>query len=445
MTSQPISQAVTARIFRCTLFLPACLVVLMMSGCFSPQSPLDGILLITVSSLRTDSLGCYGNTLAETPHLDRLARQGLLFKDVWSPAANSAPAFFSILTGKSVSDITKQSWKSSLLAPFKKFGWETMLSVSEPIITDQEAGQAGVDVFFSCVSKNVRFYRAKMNNDRVKAWLENRKGDRPLFCWVHYSDPAVPYDPPSPFFEFFCSQLIDDFPTDMTSPDFKSVFRDYMWLLYLAEVSYMDRQLGRLLDSWRETFRTGNSVIVVASLHGESFGENGIFFEPGNPNRETVSVPLIINGNPITQGTVEDVVSLTELIPALQKLANLPETGEEGPADGPLSMNLITNGSVHSTNGSPEALSAAPGAWSFRYGQWHYVLYNETVTYNDTDNYYTNPEYRKTIENGTSSLTWLGGTPAEASPTAEVRKRIDARFRELVNHIEKQPDPKERD
>jgi hypothetical protein len=108
-------------------------------------------------------------------------------------------------------------------------------------------------------------------------------------------------------------------------------------------------------------------------------------------------------------------------------------------------MNLITNGSVHSTNGSPEALSAAPGAWSFRYGQWHYVLYNETVTYNDTDNYYTNPEYRKTIENGTSSLTWLGGTPAEASPTAEVRKRIDARFRELVNHIEKQPDPKERD
>ncbi len=57
------------------------------------------IVLITVDTLRADHLGCYGNTLMPTPHIDRLARDGALFRRAITQAQNTNPALSSVLTG----------------------------------------------------------------------------------------------------------------------------------------------------------------------------------------------------------------------------------------------------------------------------------------------------------------------------------------------------------
>lgn len=432
-----ISRVSTARPRSRLILVTAVLAMTALAGgCANYQSPLRGILLITVSSLRSDALGCYGNTLAETPRMDRLARQGLLFRNAWSPAATSKPAFHSILSGNGFNLSAEKPQRlatESRLLPFKKQAWEIMMSISEPVLTYDQARAAGVDEFFTCLSQNVRFYRARMNNDLVRPWLEQRKGDRPLFCWVHYGDPAVPYDPPSPYFEFFCKDLANSFPDDLESSSLEAVFQKYLWMLYLAETSYMDRQVGRLLDTWEKLFSSRQSLVVVASLHGESFGENDIFFQSGSPHKETAIVPLIISGAHIAQGVVEDVVSLHELLPALQNLAKLPPGGQTEAPTGSLALSLGTNGSVRSDQGSGEALCAADGAWSFRHNDWHYVRYHSPVTYNGTDNYYTSLDYLKQVKEGTTSMVWLGKQDSGSSPSPSVQALIDSRLKQLLS------------
>jgi len=176
--------------------------------------------------------------------------------------------------------------------------------------------------------------------------------------------------------------------------------------------------------------------VVVASLHGESFGENEIFFQSGSPHKETAIVPLIISGAHIAQGVMEDVVSLQELLPALQNLAKLPPGGRtEGPT-GSLALSLGTNGSVRFNQGSGEALCAADGAWSFRHDNWHYVRYHSPVTYNGTDNYYTSLDYLKQVKEGTTSMVWLGKQYSGTSPSPSVQALIDSRLKQLLSETE---------
>ena len=59
----------------------------------------SNILLITADQLRSDALGCYGNTICRTPHLDALAQSGCLFENSFTPNPICVPAKASITTG----------------------------------------------------------------------------------------------------------------------------------------------------------------------------------------------------------------------------------------------------------------------------------------------------------------------------------------------------------
>src|SRR5436189_5481709 len=66
----------------------------------SPPAPRQlNLLLVTIDTLRADRLGCYGDSRIETPNLDRIARQGVLFENAVAPAPLTAPSHASMLTG----------------------------------------------------------------------------------------------------------------------------------------------------------------------------------------------------------------------------------------------------------------------------------------------------------------------------------------------------------
>jgi len=78
----------------------AATVVLGMVGCARPASPPPSILLVTIDTLRADHVGCYGARDAETPHLDRLAAEGVRFDEARSQVPLTLPSHATILTGR---------------------------------------------------------------------------------------------------------------------------------------------------------------------------------------------------------------------------------------------------------------------------------------------------------------------------------------------------------
>jgi tetratricopeptide (TPR) repeat protein len=111
--------------------------------------------------------------------------------------------------------------------------------------------------------------RAEETFAKFSRWLENN-GKNKFFGWVHYYDPHLPYDPPSPYKEEF-----DGDPYD-------------------GEIAYMDRYVGAVLDRLKEHGVLEKTIVVVAGDHGEGLGDkvetgHGIFLY-----EETLRVPLIL-------------------------------------------------------------------------------------------------------------------------------------------------------
>jgi arylsulfatase A-like enzyme/Tfp pilus assembly protein PilF len=142
---------------------------------------------------------------------------------------------------------------------------------------------------------------------RFEEWLTQEKPDR-FFAWLHFYDPHLPYTPPSPFSEQFSGDP------------------------YRGEIAFVDSQIGRALDLLKKTQSAGNTLVVVTSDHGESFGEHGEIGHGILTYDESLRVPLILNAGPRLPGgrVVEERVRLVDLSPTLLELLGLP-----GEVDGP--------------------------------------------------------------------------------------------------------------
>ena len=115
--------------------------------------------------------------------------------------------------------------------------------------------------------------------DRCLSWLA-RNDAEPFFVWLHYFDPHLPYDPPSPYDAMY--GLRYDGPADgdwyaLTRQQRSEIIGDAdsmrrMNALYDGEISYVDTELGRGLDYLKQRQLDNNLLLVVAADHGESMG-----------------------------------------------------------------------------------------------------------------------------------------------------------------------------
>ena len=112
--------------------------------------------------------------------------------------------------------------------------------------------------------------RAEETFARFSRWLENHWQNR-FFAWIHYYDPHLPYDPPSPYAEGSAGRPYD------------------------GEIAYMDHYVGAVLERLKAKGLLDNTLVVIAGDHGEGLGDkvetgHGIFLY-----EETLRVPLIIS------------------------------------------------------------------------------------------------------------------------------------------------------
>jgi len=194
------------------------------------------VLLITLDTTRADHLGCYGYPPAKTPHLDGLAREGIRFARVYCPAPLTLPSHCSIMSG--LYPVTHKVRNNGHDLPpgiktladiLKGRGYATAAFVSSFSVDSRFGIGRGFDVYDDTFQSQLPLKssnaerRAEETFGRFSRWLENNRGNR-FFAWVHYYDPHLPYDPPSPYREEFGSRLYD------------------------GEIAYMDHYVGAILE-----------------------------------------------------------------------------------------------------------------------------------------------------------------------------------------------------
>ncbi|MCC6408550.1 MAG: sulfatase [Planctomycetes bacterium] len=300
------------------------------------------VVLLSIDTLRADRLGCYGGPV-ETPSLDALARDGVLFEQSISQANITGPSHTSMLTGLYPAEHgvlanaqpiphRTRTWVEELGAQ----GYETAGFVSGFTLVDAASGLAErfdhyddhllvwrwmpeVCTRLRLVKNVIRWLNVRNARperpqrpdrpagetiDAVESWLAERaKVRRPYALFVHFYDPHVPYDPPAPFDRKYDAAWKDEPFVDwyaLETAQRKEWVRDpaklaHMLALHHGEISYADQQAGRLFELLRARGDFDDTLIVVTSDHGEELGEHQVFFDHGSTLYDTeLHVPLIV-------------------------------------------------------------------------------------------------------------------------------------------------------
>jgi arylsulfatase A-like enzyme len=182
---------------------------------------------------------------------------------------------------------------------FRDLGYRTWAAVSTRHLRHDVSGLGqGFDRMALPFQDDTR--RAGDTLDVVEAWLAD-PGPPAVFLWVHLFDAHSPYDPPAEHAAAYWPSDMDPRDPSLPDPGLPEIMLapaklqglrnlDYPFASYKGEVSYLDAELGRLLE--RAPFDTG--IVAFVADHGESFGEHRIYFGHSGLYPQTIQVPLIL-------------------------------------------------------------------------------------------------------------------------------------------------------
>ena len=298
------------------------------------------VLLVVSDDLNT-FIGCYGDARAKTPNLDRLAARGVRFQRAYCAYPLCGPSRNSFLTGLypnstgilDNAQIFRQTIPSQLSMPqaFRLAGYFTArigklyhynvpLSVGtnghdDPGSWELELNPAGVDrleefpritslvpgSFGGTLSWYASPHPDRRHTDGLMAddaaWVLERCGrdrSRPFFLAVGFFRPHTPYVAPrEPYFGMYPEremplvQGVEEDRRDIPAaalasakPEDASLTDDQRRLAmqaYYASISFMDAQLGRILDALDRTGLADDTIVVFTSDHGYHMGEHGLY------------------------------------------------------------------------------------------------------------------------------------------------------------------------
>jgi len=284
------------------------------------------VLLITLDTTRPDHLGCYGYKDASTPNIDRLAEQAVVFTQAIAPIPITLPSHCSMLTGLDVFSLgIRENGTFYLTDNFttlaeilKKNGYKTA-AVTGSFVLDSRFGlEQGFDFYEDNLGgynnrvakrqwqghKYGRFERpaGEVSNIAIN-WLQNNYESN-FFLWVHFFDPHRPYNPPQKY-------------------KLKNEKRRYK--LYDGEIAYTDYELGKVLNELKRKELIDNTLIIIASDHGEILGEHVHYYNGQRYNGHglftyegELRAALIVK--------LPDVIPKAKQIPQMVKVSDITPT-----------------------------------------------------------------------------------------------------------------------
>jgi arylsulfatase A-like enzyme len=272
------------------------------------------LLLIGIDSLRADHVSSYGYHRLTTPHIDKIASQGVLFESAFSPYIPTTPGYTAMLTGTDV--MTNQ---------MVSLGPKGPIDESIKLLPEMLKGKGYAS---ACIGFDTSFYRGFDTYETYDAWMswEDAPGHKaealnekaiprleslaegPFMLFLRHMDPHSPYLPPPPFDRMFydkdpCDPAVDTMKPVFDFAPFADFFRSWMppgitdidWVVaaYDSSLAYMDACIQRIITRLEELGVADDTLVVVTSDHGETLTEHDIYFDHHGLYEPTLHVPLI--------------------------------------------------------------------------------------------------------------------------------------------------------
>jgi len=336
-----------------------------------PGSRDANVILIVSDALRYDVLGCYGGD-ADTPNIDWIAKNGVLFENAYSTAPCTMPSAISIATGNysrtyslvvnKKTDNQNRKYicyvhkKEKLLSKeLKRKGYDVKMNIENNLAARANNFQ-GFDKFREFKKLRKKEKRFVENHIPIRKTGKQKKSlpsfsyyhmydllhylltvpqDRHFFVVKWFLDPHAPYDPPRKFKkripispgtlpqekDFYSKSFIKDFNQLIRVDNFSQKECAYIKALYKAEVESLDERVGYILEALKQRKLLKKTIIVFTSDHGEAFMEHGHLGHGMRCYETLVHIPLLFMGPGIPAGKREKtIVSHLDLMPTLKDL-----------------------------------------------------------------------------------------------------------------------------
>ena len=333
-------------------FLLSCSVLLAgLTGCGGGEPSRPNVVIVLTDTLRSDRLGCYGNTRGLTPYLDALAEEGVRFEHAASHAPWTLPSIASLLTslhpaehgagGRLPNFRALDSSVTTIAGVLDQAGWVTHAIGNVAFLNDWTGVLREFDsTDVEAPSSNVEMRSAERTTDAALEWIDAHQGgassESPFFMFLHYFDPHAVYAPPQPFRQRFAGRLDqnDDswvFGTRLQMMGLRSGTMTFeppiirrAEKLYDGEVAYLDSQVGRFVDELRARGLGDNTLLVITSDHGEEFLDHDGFEHGHTLYDELTRIPLILHyPSQLEPTVVRPRVAHVDVAPTILTLAGL--------------------------------------------------------------------------------------------------------------------------
>jgi arylsulfatase A-like enzyme/cytochrome c-type biogenesis protein CcmH/NrfG len=280
------------------------------------------VLLVTIDTLRADHVGVYGSAGSLTPTIDQFAKEGLRFERTYAHVPLTLPSHASLLTAtyptsNGVHDngtFRLGNTSRTLAEALKGAGYRTAAFVGSYVLDARFGLGRGFDVYDDrMLGRGGDLELVQRTAEQVLEpaymWITQggvagrpeRAAGTPWFAWVHLYDPHEPYAPPEPYRSRYASEPYD------------------------GEIAYTDAALGAFVAQLRRVNAFGNTLVVIASDHGESLGEHGERTHGLFAYDATLRVPLVVWGPPrVRPGVFGENMRLIDVGPTMLDLVGAP-------------------------------------------------------------------------------------------------------------------------
>ncbi|MDQ2941828.1 MAG: sulfatase-like hydrolase/transferase [Chloroflexota bacterium] len=358
-----------------------------------PERKPPNVVLIVLDSVRAPNCSAYGYGRETTPQLARLAAEGTLYEQAISVGCWTLPVHASIFTGRypvnhglTESRHALRPGTETLATKLRAAGYRTGCFSNNAYISDATGLVQGFDhvddiwritnprgIALPKLSKRIkelerggplrrvaaellrharhlraviRAWRsrkdsgASLTNERLMEWIGGEEPTQPFFVFANYMETHEPYLPPYPYNRRFISSRYSPFRVARASARRDEVLTaeggprredlEILESLYDGTLRYADEMVGRLADALRSRGLLDDTVLIITSDHGDSFGEHGHLGHRLTLYDELLHVPLVIrHPESFRAGTrVREQVQLGDIYPLVLELAGIGADGD---------------------------------------------------------------------------------------------------------------------
>lgn len=432
------------------------------------MSSRPNLLVILSDQHQATALSCAGHPVAKTPHLDDLAARGTRFTNAYTPSPICVPARAAFATGRYVHDI--RLWDNAMPYVGKPRGWGHALQDSgircESIgkLHYRDAGDdvgfdrqhipmhvyQGVGMVWASIRKeDERIYHkdVRMMGDyigpgqsnytqydemvtaRTCDWLAEAGEAKQSDPWCLYVGLVAPHHPLVSPPEFYDLYPHDKLPPDKLHP--RDGYEPHPWIrkqseamvgesgwkdederktaiaAYYGLTSWMDHNVGRIIEALKASGQYENTTILYSSDHGENLGVRGLWGKM-NMYEESAAIPLIVAPAPALEANVPAICNTTtSLLDVSETILDHFETDLPGvrPGRSLYEIALEEEDPERAVFSEYHAVGAVSGAFMLRKGPWKLIeyvgfapeLFNLDDDPEETENLAGSVEYAKTL------------------------------------------------